>query len=104
DGTVFPLPLVTSANDRRLDAEVQLYPNPVTDFVTVTTTLEEPAERLDYTVVDMQGKVLRQVEELDGGNYFESRIELSDLSNGHYILLIRNQNNETVQLPFSIQK
>lgn len=60
-----------------------VYPNPTSDFVTITSTMSTEASVFVY---NLEGKIVHQTS--ISGN--ESQINLSDLSNGTYLLNVTN--------------
>lgn len=104
DGTVFPLPLVSGTNDQALDAEVNIFPNPVSEWLSVSTTLEESSSFLRYNMFDVTGRMVRTFERTGSGTLYQERFEVGDLDNGYYILQVQNDKNEVSSYPVLIQK
>ncbi len=63
--------------------EVEIYPNPVTEYLTVSSTLSE----LNYTLIARDGSVVKQNVLKNG------QIDMSGLSSGVYLLRIQDINN-----------
>lgn len=59
-----------------------IYPQPADDFITVEGELEA-----DYTIVDLNGRVLSQ------GHMMEGRIDVSELNTGVYVLQLQKDSN-----------
>jgi hypothetical protein len=58
---------------------INLYPNPATDFI----TLEGAPNNADYSVLDQNGRIV-----LQGRTSLSSRIDLSTLQSGNYIVKV----------------
>lgn len=86
---------VLGINDVSVE-DLILYPNPTTDFLNISTELnfEEPI----YTVFDISGKRVMHGR-LDG-----TRIDVSSLSNGNYILRIINNGRKLKRKSIKTQK
>ena len=63
--------------------EVEIYPNPVTEYLTVSSTLSE----LNYTLIARDGSVVKQNVLKNG------QIDMSGLSSGVYLLRIQDTDN-----------
>lgn len=77
----FTAPQVVSTHENNL-ANLTLYPNPSDDFVIIS---KEHAERVDYSLIDLMGKLVGQGE-FEGTHH---KIDLSALNKGIYFLKIR---------------
>ena len=104
DGTVFPLPLVSGTNNQQLDAEVSVFPNPVAEWLSVSTTLEESSDFMRYNLFDVTGRMVRTFERSGTSKIYNERFEVGDLDNGYYLLQVQNDNNEVSSYPVLIQK
>jgi hypothetical protein len=83
-GNLIPLPVTTSVESyNMLSDNVRVYPNPVTDFLTIETT------ELNYSayIVDMNGRTVMQMS-FDGDN----SVDVSQLSAGAYLLNLVSEN------------
>ncbi len=63
--------------------EVEIYPNPVAEYLTVSSTLSE----LNYTLIARDGSIVKQ-NVLNNG-----QIDMSELSSGVYLLRIQDSDN-----------
>ncbi|SDE82299.1 Por secretion system C-terminal sorting domain-containing protein [Epilithonimonas hungarica] len=63
------------------DSEVDIFPNPVKDYIHVNFKNNKESE---YVIYDMAGSILKR------GIISEGKINISDLTNGVYILSIKN--------------
>jgi len=73
-----------------LDLEVQVFPNPVSDVLTVAFELEE---RMDLSIylMDLQGRTIKNLglQSFFAGNH-ERRIDVDNLVNGQYFLMMES--------------
>jgi hypothetical protein len=67
---------IPTAVNENYPEELQVYPNPVSEFITVKTNLEYAT----YQIVSLQGKILKT------GKVINNRIQVADLANGTYVL------------------
>jgi hypothetical protein len=65
--------------------ELSIYPNPATDDLTISNINSSIAE---IEIIDITGKLIKQ---LPINNVKEIKINISDLSNGIYIIRIGNE-------------
>lgn len=78
----------SSTEDLNLVQNIDVYPNPVSDFVFVDLKLDEMSERVNVELVNARGqRVLSQ----NFNNVFKQRLEVnvSDISNGIYMMNVR---------------
>jgi hypothetical protein len=68
-----------------------IYPNPGTDVVQVMYKLEQSAMAVRLDLVDLQGKIVRQLDggQQDTGNYIQSFEGLESLNSGLYMVVLR---------------
>jgi hypothetical protein len=68
-----------------------IYPNPGTDVVQVMYKLEQSAMAVRLDLVDLQGKIIRQLDggQQDTGNYIQSFEGLEPLNSGLYMVVLR---------------
>ena len=78
-------------NNQTIDIEV--YPNPSTDFVSFETSLKSAAN-IKFEIVNIKGKILYTSEELNAyvGN-FKVKVDISDYTVGTYLLKFKIDNN-----------
>jgi hypothetical protein len=83
-GNLIPLPVTTSVESyNMLSDNVRVYPNPVTDFLTIETT----EQNYSAYIVDMNGRTVMQMS-FDGDN----SVDVSQLSAGAYLLNLVSEN------------
>jgi Secretion system C-terminal sorting domain len=68
-----------------------IYPNPGTDVVQVMYKLEQSVMAVRLDLVDLQGKIIRQLDggQQDTGNYIQSFEGLESLNSGLYMVVLR---------------
>ncbi|MEN9610673.1 MAG: hypothetical protein RLZZ628_1487 [Bacteroidota bacterium] len=68
-----------------------IYPNPGKDVVQVLYKLEQAAQSVRLDLVDLQGKIIRQLDggQQDIGNYIQSYEGLESLNLGLYLIVLR---------------
>lgn len=71
--------------------KMQLYPNPAKEYMVLSP--ENQSEKYNLLVYDVNGKLLREMEQLTG----DTRIGLGDLSSGAYFIKVQQSGNETVR-------
>ena len=76
--------------------DLNVYPNPATDRLTVEFSLPQ-AERVTVQLLDLTGKVLRQSTEegIDGVN--QVRLDLDGVAKGLYLLEVNTPNGKSVR-------
>ncbi len=71
--------------------KMQLYPNPATEYLTVS--VDNQASSYDLFVYDLNGKQVKSLSQQNG----ESRLFVGDLSAGTYFLKVQQDGNETAR-------
>lgn len=66
---------------------VKLYPNPLTDKLTLEVAQKE-AKSLNVRVLDVSGRVISATETLPMNTSFSHRIDFKDLSSGTYFVIL----------------
>ncbi len=79
----------------------EVYPNPTTDFINVETKLAKDFDKVDYTVVDNNGKVVSILR--TQGQDKNATIDVSTLPAGQYYLNV-NTEDGSVSKAFSVQR
>jgi hypothetical protein len=78
--------LITSIGDRQISFEMEVYPNPVAEFLTIK--VDELKKKLSYSVFNIEAKMV-----LDNEIHsIETKIDLTQLAKGTYILKITENN------------
>ncbi len=80
-----------SSNQELIQAQITLAPNPATDYIEVMDTKQQ---YISYSIMNIDGKVLRQAD------YTSSKIDLSDLSHGTYMISLININAQQSVVQF----
>ena len=75
--------------------DVTVYPNPATDFITLKFNTEE-AENVAVKVVDVTGKQVYSEQINHAGGEFQRQFNISDLSEGFYIMNLETSKGKTV--------
>lgn len=73
---------VTGIKESELNKEIQLFPNPANDYITIKSP---ESEGLEVSIYDVQGRLL-----IEG---YSGSINISDLQKGIYVLRAKGQNN-----------
>ncbi|HXC04466.1 MAG TPA: T9SS type A sorting domain-containing protein [Bacteroidia bacterium] len=82
-------------SENSLGATVSVYPNPANDYVMIEYTLPEE-EKLNLELFDLSGKlILSMPTEILSTGFHSSRLTISSLDKGFYILKISNCNTTT---------
>ncbi len=71
------------------DAQIKVYPNPVTDKFQTEVVLKEATSKIVYSILDNTGKILFQQQDVNSGKDFKARFNVQNLSNGLYHLLVK---------------
>jgi endoglucanase len=87
----FSISLVTGLNDLTGLSKIELYPNPVTDKITIKT--EGIKGNFEIRLFNLQGILVRQLkQEFNSGT--SEQIDISDCPDGFYLLSIENQSQK----------
>jgi len=89
--------LALSLKEKFWNPSVNIYPNPASDIINIQV---ENGDATNIEIYDMQGKIVLQ-DLLNGNN---TSLNVSSLTNGLYILSLKNEQNQTVQKKISIFK
>ncbi|CAM3766300.1 T9SS type A sorting domain-containing protein [Flavobacterium gelidilacus] len=81
--------VLASEDFSELVNDLIVYPNPSTDLLIINMSNRNGLE-LDYTIIDMTGKVLKSKKNIEN----ETNIVVSDLPSSIYFLKITNKNKE----------
>lgn len=102
EGSLMMRPVFVSDKDLALslkkkiwDPTINVYPNPASDILNIQI---ENGTATSFEIYDMQGKLILQ-HIINSNN---TPLSVSSLTNGLYILLLRNEQNEAVQKKISI--
>jgi hypothetical protein len=83
--------------------DVQLYPNPVTDRFTVRVSGADPAQPVQFRVLDLKGQVLLDQQVRIESETFEQAFDTASMPNGWYLLQWRHQGQVQTR-KFLVQK
>jgi len=85
-----PAPDAPPLSVEELDDQVQLnlYPNPVANYLTADVELEEPTTRLEYQLTDLNDRLILKAYK-ENITTDQSIFNMTSLSAGQYILTIR---------------
>ncbi len=86
DGTTLPLPLYVGVQENALTSGLSLYPNPVSEQLILSGLLLSNNAQL--SVIDVNGRVVKNISDLLNKGNFSSVIDVNDLDNGVYNLQI----------------
>ena len=87
--------LAMSLKENDWNPTLNVYPNPATDMVNIQV---QDGNATSFEIYDMQGKIVLQ----DIVNSNNTSLNVSSLSNGLYILSLRNEQNQAIQKKISI--
>jgi hypothetical protein len=95
DGTVtlvqgFEVILVNGINFVSDDINLNIYPNPASDYITLNSKMKE-SNNIHINLVDLNGKVIRTIKK-ENINSFNEKIDIKNLSNGIYNVVIKIDN------------
>jgi hypothetical protein len=75
--------------DERIDREIKIYPNPSQNYVTLDLMGFKGDFKDSYaSIIDLNGRIIRKIKILDK----TLTIQLGDISNGVYLITVRDQN------------
>ena len=84
--TINVLDPATSTDDNFLNANILLYPIPADEFTTLQINANQAIEKLDVRIISMNGQVVLQQSFNQIGEEFQHQFDLTNLTNGQYIL------------------
>ncbi len=90
--------VVGIAETKKETAELQLFPNPATDAVTVNVENYKLSANSALTVYDMQGKQVMQVHKIN----HSTRIDVSELAKGSYIINLVDNEKKVLSKTFIV--
>lgn len=89
DGSVF-INIVTEARNEAV-TETSVYPNPVSDFLEVSTSIE--AQHLSFNLINLQGTVVKSSDLLP---LSQTRIDISGMKDGLYVYQILDDRSNAI--------
>ena len=71
-------------------------PNPITGWFEIEVLFPDPNIKLNGSIYDIQGRLVKQIGEISGqgSTVGYKQIDMTSASNGHYYLVLNNQNNQ----------
>ncbi len=85
-----------------LEANINVYPNPASDVLFADIQLEEQVDVLNYSILDIDGKVLYNMETQNVMDYL-AKFDVSELASGTYYLRL-NDGNKVQTKSFVVAK
>lgn len=76
----------TSDNDSKLVANIQVSPNPATDFIDIQISSVSDLEKIDLKIFNLLGQLIIHQKQDQLGNDFKHQIDLSKMPSGQYFL------------------
>ncbi|MFN9116150.1 MAG: T9SS type A sorting domain-containing protein [Bacteroidota bacterium] len=86
---VYTVSIPSNVRDLDINLNAQIYPNPTTDQLLLTLTGNE-YKQLNYQLLDLQGKVLRQ----NQLNNTTTSIDVAQLPNGTYFIRVLDKQRQ----------
>ncbi|QNK78888.1 T9SS type A sorting domain-containing protein [Winogradskyella sp. PAMC22761] len=80
-----------STKDIAISSELKLYPNPSNNTITVISN-ENVTEAISYNIIDALGRTVKT-----GDSKLNQEIHIQDLTNGNYIVEIKNDNGNILR-------
>src|SRR5690554_7690875 len=91
DTTYIPMLSANLANNEGSNSEVNIYPNPTSDFLTIDfNTLN--SEKIQISLIDMNGKLIKQEFFTPNKGKNHKQINVQTISQGMYQLVLREKN------------
>ena len=89
-------PIITAISSSKRNTPPQIYPNPVTDFCSITYNIKEESQ-IDIQVFDILGKLCysHSLLKANSGSYREN-LDFSLFESGLYLLKLKINDNTTV--------
>jgi hypothetical protein len=84
------------ANDQPKDAELRIYPNPVSEQLNISFDAE-PNEHICMTILDSRGKVIEQRRLKAVGGIQKENFDLRYITSGQYLIKINTSQQEVVK-------
>ncbi|MBK8567955.1 MAG: DUF4397 domain-containing protein [Saprospiraceae bacterium] len=97
DGTTFPLDFISSTNNTVEIEQLQVFPNPASDYLTVELSVKEAAS-VEMSLLDLSGKqAIPTVQaNLTSGGHAQN-IELDGIQSGVYLLMVKTATGTAVR-------
>ena len=98
DEFIEDIPMTTFAQKEEMDFDVSVYPNPAKDYIKIETE-EEIEDDLYIRFYSLQGEIILAKEISPGFSKISSRLDVSQLSNGIYVVnIIHGKVSKNVRL------
>lgn len=82
-GVINEFNVLSTAENQKTETKISLYPNPASDFIKISTDKE-----VEVKIYSVNGALVKQ------GKTVNKTLNVSDLSNGNYIIQIENDSNK----------
>lgn len=92
----FEVSFVVSVDLNTMDNTLSCYPNPVTTGIMTVKFSESGNGEVSLNIMNLNGQVIKQITEPKSGESFETRLDMSDIRNGLYLLEIKYNNKRAV--------
>lgn len=91
-------PFVITGIDRFGLATIKLYPSPANEFIVFEMDKNESISVNQLQLIDIQGKLIQTIDNQNNELENQTRIDISNLSNGVYLLIVKtNERNIAIQ-------
>ena len=98
------LPSITKIENAHAEkSSLVVYPNPTSQYLTVKFNSTYTGN-LSITVLDLQGKTIKKIDELKSDFMFCKNIDVANLRMGEYIVRIQSANKISSEMKFTISK
>lgn len=89
--------VLTGENELSKSDDIRINPNPASDFINITTGLNQPAESV---LTDLNGRTIA-VNELNPGNV--NKLDISGLAKGFYFFTIKKKSGDIIKKKVVVQ-
>ena len=87
-----PVGIIDGINENNLQADIQLFPNPAKEQLTLVVETPEPLDKVEIRILDVSGKLLWQTDRKQSAVIMEEIIPLEAFLAGVYFLEIYSAN------------
>ena len=97
-GEVLAAPVITTIQQAETNLEVNIYPNPAGNLVTLEVTLKESSD-IKISLYDLSGRIVKRLnkQEMTPGNY-HFKLPLTDIKQGTYLITLNMSGLRTSQV------
>ena len=87
--------ITLGVNGVNIQNKLKLFPNPVKDHMTIKTKFSTNYEGLNFNIYDLQGRLVRAIDNLDTiGQNLSLTVDLSLLTTGYYVYIINHRGEQ----------